>query len=281
MKKLLILAMSLSVIFCLGIYLPANAQLLEFPGSKILDSGTDPVGLGKAEPTTYVFTIYLNAGFDTENVVRDVVPAEFDVTGAVASCGTVVFEDMKGNMPNRLSTDVITWTLSGCDNATSQSLAITTVTDQNPGHGKKGIPFFEPTSCGPLYLNDGAVMIDMETGDAVTDPSNSLMVATCEDESNTETCVDTDEDGWSLDCNDCNDEDPAVNPGAEEICNGIDDNCNGTIDEGFDTDADGFTTCGGDCNDGDATVNPGATEVCGDGIDNNCDGQIDEGCVVV
>ena len=281
MKKLLILAMSLSVIFCLGIYLPASAQLLEFPGSKILDSGLDPVGLGKAEATTYVFTIHLNAGFDTENVVRDVVPAEFDVTGAVASCGTVVYEDKKGNMPNRLSPDVITWTLSGCDNATSQSLVITTVTDQNPGHGKKGIAFFEPTSCGPLYLNDGAVMIDMETDDAVTNPSNTLMVATCEDETNTETCVDSDGDGWSVDCNDCNDADPTVNPGAAEICNGADDNCNGTIDEGFDADADGFTVCGGDCNDADATVNPAATEVCADGIDNDCDGLIDEDCPVV
>ncbi len=280
MKKLLIVAMSLSVIFCLGIYLPANAQtqLPDFPGSKILDSGTNPVGLGKAEATTYVFTIYLDAGFDIENIVRDVVPAEFDVTGAVATCGTVVFADTKGNLPNRLSPDVITWDLTGCDNATSNSLTVTTITDQNPGHGKKGIAFFEPTSCGPLYLNDGAVMIDMETGDAVTNPSKSLMVATCEDESNTETCVDSDGDGWSLDCNDCNDADLTVNPGAAEICNGIDDNCNGTIDEGFDADADGFTVCGGDCNDGDATVNPAATEVCADGIDNNCDGQIDEGC---
>jgi len=118
--------------------------------------------LEKLKLPHYVFTIHLNAGFDTENVVRDVVPAEFDVTGAVASCGTLVYEDKKGNMPNRLSPDFITWDLIGCDNATSQSLVITTVTDQNPGHGKKGIAFFEPTSCGPLYLNDGAVMIDME-----------------------------------------------------------------------------------------------------------------------
>ena len=273
MKKLFIFAISLSAIFSLGIYAPVNAQLLEFPGSKTLDSGADPVGLGKAEATTYVYTIHLNAGFGSENVVRDVVPAEFDVIEAVATCGIAMYEDAKGNIPNKLSPDIITWDLTGCDNTMSQSLTITAVTDQNPGHGKKGIAFFEPTSCGPLYLNDGAVMIDLETGDTVTDPSNSLMVATCEDESNAETCVDADEDGWSVDCNDCNDQDATVNPGVEEVCNGIDDNCNGAIDEGFDNDADGYTSCNGDCNDSDALTNPGASEIC-DGLDNNCDGVI-------
>ncbi len=68
---------------------------------------------------------------------------------------------------------------------------------------------------------------------------------------------------------DCNDGNPAINPGAAEICNGIDDNCNGRIDEGFDHDGDGFTTCGGDCNDNDATVYPGAPQLC-DGKNNNC-----------
>ncbi len=48
--------------------------------------------------------------------------------------------------------------------------------------------------------------------------------------------------------------------------NGIDDNCNGTKDEGLassDLDKDGFTVGGGDCNDNDANVNPGAIEVAG------------------
>lgn len=277
MKKLFLLTLSLSVIFSLGICITVNAQLLEFPGSKVLDSGENPVGLGKDEATTYVYTIHLNAGFDSEQIVRDVAPAEFDVTDASETCGLVEYEDKKGNKLNKLSPDFITWDLLGCDNNNSQSLTITAVTDQNPGHGKKGIAFFEPTSCGPLYLNDGAVMVDLETGDDVTEPSNSLMVAGCEDESDEEACVDTDEDGWSVDCNDCNDDDPDVNPGAEEICNEIDDNCNELVDEGFDTDADGFTTCDGDCDDTDPSVNPDAPEIC-NGIDDNCDGNTDEGC---
>ena len=84
--------------------------------------------------------------------------------------------------------------------------------------------------------------------------------------------------GYVANNGDCDDTNAAVNPGATEICNGIDDNCDGEIDEGFDADGDGYTTCGGDCDDGDPAVNPGAMEICND-IDDNCDGNIDEGDV--
>lgn len=101
--------------------------------------------------------------------------------------------------------------------------------------------------------------------------------------------------------NDCNDNDAAINPAAVEICNGIDDNCNGAEDEGLplyryfgDADGDGFgraeqwievcaeTAPSGfvanelDCNDDPATgggsVYPGAPEVADNGIDEDCSG---------
>ncbi len=69
----------------------------------------------------------------------------------------------------------------------------------------------------------------------------------------------------------------------QEICNGLDDDCDGVIDNGFDQDGDGYSTCVADkslydCNDDPATgygIHPGAPEIC-NGIDDNCNGKIDE-----
>ncbi len=72
---------------------------------------------------------------------------------------------------------------------------------------------------------------------------------------------------------DCDDTDPAYNPGADETCDGtVDFNCDGSVGSD-DRDADGVLACD-DCNDGDAAINPSATEVC-DGADNDCDGTVD------
>ena len=79
------------------------------------------------------------------------------------------------------------------------------------------------------------------------------------------------------DGDDCNDEDPHVNPGVIEVCgNGIDDNCNDQIDESPDQDGDGVHLCDGDCDDTDPAVHPGAVEIC-DGKDNDCNGTCDDG----
>ena len=91
-------------------------------------------------------------------------------------------------------------------------------------------------------------------------------------------CPDFDGDGF-LDAacgfDDCDDADAAVFPGAEEICNGIDDDCDETTDELVDLDGDGFALCDGDCDEADDMVYPGAEEIC-DGIDNDCDETTDE-----
>lgn len=106
--------------------------------------------------------------------------------------------------------------------------------------------------------------------------------------------------GYVTDNTDCNDDDPRVHPGASEVCNLTDDNCNEVLDEGVqttfypDSDGDGFgdsthstSAClapngyvavGTDCDDHDSKVNPDAEEVC-NGKDDNCNTLADEDLV--
>ena len=89
---------------------------------------------------------------------------------------------------------------------------------------------------------------------------------------------DQDGDGVDICSGDCNDASPAIYPGAFELCDGADNNCNGVVDDASDGDNDGYDLCH-DCDDADPASHPGAAEIPSDGLDNNCDGQIDEGGV--
>ncbi|MEK6776778.1 MAG: MopE-related protein [bacterium] len=123
-------------------------------------------------------------------------------------------------------------------------------------------------------------------------------------------CTDNDGDSYSMeseDCGpvDCDDDNASVNPVSDEVCDNIDNNCDGQVDEGvahlyyLNNDLDGYGDLSKpwflplcqpwnnywvldhtDCNDSNAYVHPGATEVC-NGIDDNCNGSADEGYVAI
>jgi hypothetical protein len=93
--------------------------------------------------------------------------------------------------------------------------------------------------------------------------------------------VDVDQDGWEWPT-DCYDTEPSVYPGAYESPDGVDEDCDGRVDEGTpaaDDDGDGVTEDAGDCDDADATLYPGAAEL-PDRLDQDCDGLTDEGTVL-
>jgi hypothetical protein len=106
-------------------------------------------------------------------------------------------------------------------------------------------------------------------------------------------------DGFSELPGDCDDADPQLHPNADELCDGIDNDCSGDVDEdpldpgqwypdfdgdGFGDGTQGLSACSApanyiadalDCDDTRSAVNPSATEVC-NGLDDNCDGNLDD-----
>lgn len=135
-------------------------------------------------------------------------------------------------------------------------------------------------------LDASAWYSDLDS-DGYGDPDNSQ--AAC-----------TQPSGFVSDDTDCDDGRVESNPGASEVCDGRDNDCNGDVDDSavdeldwyLDSDSDGYgdsssrmssctapsgyVSAGTDCDDGDASVSPAGIEVCGDAVDNDCDGSADE-----
>ena len=96
----------------------------------------------------------------------------------------------------------------------------------------------------------------------------------CDDTDPALTPADGDGDG-STACDvppDCDDTNAAAWPGAPELCDGIDNSCQGLDPDELDLDGDGFMLCNGECDDAEPTTFPGAWEGGFDGVDSSCDG---------
>ncbi len=97
------------------------------------------------------------------------------------------------------------------------------------------------------------------------------------DDDSSVVAVDKDDDGWTVAAGDCNDTDADVHPGANEACDGRDNNCDGQIPYAeLDHDRDGYRGCEGDCADTDPAIHPGVNEVLCDGLDNDCSDTTDD-----
>ena len=110
-----------------------------------------------------------------------------------------------------------------------------------------------------LGLSGGACIeqacVDCDDDDTPADDDDSTSADDDSGDDDTADCVDEDGDGYGAGgaaaCDlagvDCDDSDGEVNPGAEEVCNELDDDCDGEADEGFDADEDGIADCVDDC----------------------------------
>jgi hypothetical protein len=182
--------------------------------------------------------------------------------------------------------------------------------DDGDGYCDGGIPW-SATAGGTCAKTTAAALLDCNDSVAGISPGATELCNNQDDncDGNTDEGCDSDEDGYcdasmvwlnapavcplstSATVLDCNDSNPAVHPAATETCNGVDDNCSVSTDEGCDDDGDAYcdgamivvgtpAIClngGGDCNDGDEAIHPGAIDYCDD-VDNDCNGTTDDVC---
>lgn len=145
---------------------------------------------------------------------------------------------------------------------------------------------------GVYYCRSSMMMI---CPDGYFPVSDMLTYVECVQRDDYDETADYDRDGYSIADGDCDDTRSDIHPGATEVCDGVDNNCDGEGDVEYtfycDQDGDGFGDANGcsttvcelndfvmwnfvmndfDCNDSRSDTHPGAEEVCGDGVDQDC-----------
>lgn len=219
--------------------------------------------------------------------------ADLDGTPACQDCN-----DQNAQMaPGK--TEVCDGMDNNCDGAIDEALTITLYVDAD---GDQYGDAFQPVqSCSSQLAGHSDNALDCDDTNPAIFPGASETCNNLDDDCDTQVDEDAidvktwysdgDSDGYGVDgtgttacvsptgyapaAGDCNDSDPAYNPGANEsnCADPNDYNCDGSVAYS-DVDGDGFPACQ-ECDDTNADTHPGATEVC-DAIDNDCDGSVDE-----
>ena len=184
---------------------------------------------------------------------------------------------------------------NNCDGQVDEGVIGTFYTDADgDGYGDDGAPV---EAC-EAPEGTSALGGDCDDADAAYNPAAEESDCADPNDYNCDGSVgysDGDGDGFAA-CEECDDGDVSSYPGAEEVCDERDNNCDAVVDEGVtttyyrDADADtwgdagataeacslpaGYAEGAGDCDDAVGAINPDASEVCDD-LDNDCDGLID------
>jgi len=238
----------------------------------------DGDGYGDASSTTAACSIpsgYLVDDSDCDDTRSNVNPGEDELCDSRDN-------DCDGDTDEDSSTDAATWYQDRDSDGYGDDVTTTRSCVQPSGY----VAYGGDCDDGSAAYNPGAVESDCsDPADYNCDGSTAYS--------------DGDGDGYSA-CEECDDTDALINPVARELCDGVDNDCDGTVDEAdaadastwyADADGDGYgdaastslacTAASGrvsdatDCDDGDAGAFPGAPEYC-DGVDNDCDGAADE-----
>ncbi len=229
------------------------------------DTDGDGYGLQSATVTAQGNSsiVYQAAGFTLQGSTGNTTPESVSISWVVPSSDTYYFAYDYSTLANNTSSDGVTWSLNGVSN----DLVVSSGANMN----------FSESAFINVQAGDVFAMTLSSAGNQGT--SSTFQVSFFEEgmlhAGRVEAC--SAPVGFSLNNNDCQPTNSAINPGASEVCNGVDDNCSGQIDEGVlipfyaDTDGDGFgsgvsnlactapigyVTNNSDCNDSDASINP-------------------------
>jgi hypothetical protein len=286
-----------------GVELPDGPEL-EFTSQMTLEAWIDPEELtestrpiiSKLSPSDYAYSLEADLG----GVLVATVSDDGSTLDFLISPPGVIQQGAWSHVATTFDAGLWKLYVNGALVASKMS-SVTSIYDQGSTHANIG----RAASGSPEFVGyiDEVAMYDRAlTGGEIRAIYTANAQGMCQ-------CADADGDGYGsggLSCPggvqpDCDDSVASRHPNAAELCNGVDDDCNGTLDNGLsqatffrDVDGDGFgnatgptlqacaappgyAAAGGDCRDSDPAVHPGAPDVFCDGIDDDCDGQVDEG----